>query len=106
MLIVRATRKLLDRIGPPDLDTEQSTTMLGQVRDGVFWNPQVALLVTTERGTVMLWRPTGLEELQVRRVQAPQDSQLDHDLAQAGHVLTRKYLALSAEISRFLVLAP
>lgn len=64
------------------------------------------VLVTTERGTVMLWRPTGLEELQVRRVHAPQDPQLDHDLAQAGRVLTRKYLALSAEISRFLVLAP
>ena len=30
MLIVRATKKLLDRIGPPTLDEgEQSTTMLG-----------------------------------------------------------------------------
>jgi hypothetical protein len=36
----------------------------------------------------------------------PKIPQLDHDLAQAGRVLTRKYLALSAEISRFLVLAP
>jgi hypothetical protein len=31
VLIVRATKKLLDRIGPPTLrDGEQSTTVLGQ----------------------------------------------------------------------------
>jgi len=47
MLIVRATRKLLDRIGPPNLDEgEQSTTMLGQwYATAVFWKPQVALFV-------------------------------------------------------------
>jgi hypothetical protein len=34
VLIVRATKKLLDRIGPPNLDEgEQSTTLLGQ------WQP-------------------------------------------------------------------
>jgi hypothetical protein len=47
MLIVRATKKLLDRIGPPTLDEgEQSTTMLGQwYATAVFWKPQVALFV-------------------------------------------------------------
>jgi hypothetical protein len=47
MLIVRATKKLLDRIGPPSLgENEQSTTLLGQwYATAVFWNPQVALFV-------------------------------------------------------------
>jgi hypothetical protein len=47
VLIVRATKKLLDRIGPPDLgEGEQSTTLLGQwYATALFWNPQVALLV-------------------------------------------------------------
>jgi hypothetical protein len=44
---VRATKKLLDRIGPPSLsEGEQSTTMLGQwYATAVFWKPQVALFV-------------------------------------------------------------
>jgi hypothetical protein len=48
MLIVRATKKLLDRIGPPNLDDgEQSTTMLGQwYATAMFWRPQVALFVS------------------------------------------------------------
>jgi len=47
MLIVRATRKLLDRLGPPDLAAEQSTTMLGQwYATALFWKPQVALFVS------------------------------------------------------------
>jgi hypothetical protein len=47
VLIVRATKKLLDRVGPPNLDeAEQSTTMLGQwYATAVFWKPQVALFV-------------------------------------------------------------
>lgn len=47
MLIVRATKKLLDRIGPPDLDeADQPTTMLGQwYATALFWKPQVALFV-------------------------------------------------------------
>jgi hypothetical protein len=47
MLIVRATKKLLDRIGPPNVDGgEQPTTMLGQwYATAVFWKPQVALFV-------------------------------------------------------------
>jgi hypothetical protein len=47
MLIVRATKKLLDRIGPPSLgEDEQSTTVLSQwYATAVFWKPQVALFV-------------------------------------------------------------
>jgi hypothetical protein len=47
MLVVRATRKLLGRIGPPGLeDGEQSDTLLGQwYATALFWRPQVALFV-------------------------------------------------------------
>src|SRR5690242_20408983 len=47
VLIVRATKKLLDRIGPPTLrDGGQSTTVLGQwYATALPWRPQVALLV-------------------------------------------------------------
>jgi hypothetical protein len=47
MLIVRATRKLLDRAGPPSLgEGEQSTTLLGEwYATAVFWKPQVVLFV-------------------------------------------------------------
>jgi hypothetical protein len=47
VLIVRATQKLLDRIGPPDLgEGEQSTTLMGQwYATAMFWKPQVALFV-------------------------------------------------------------
>ncbi|MGO8884386.1 MAG: DUF6933 domain-containing protein [Streptosporangiaceae bacterium] len=46
MLIVRATRKLLDRLGPPTLTAGQaSTTLLGDwYATAWFWRPQVALL--------------------------------------------------------------
>ena len=48
MLIVRATKKLLDRIGPPSLgEGEQSTTLMGQwYATAMFWKPQVALFVS------------------------------------------------------------
>ncbi len=47
MLVVRATRKLLDRLGPPDLgEAEESTTLLGPwYATALFWKPQVALFV-------------------------------------------------------------
>jgi hypothetical protein len=47
VLIVRATKKLLERIGPPSLDGgEQSTTLMGQwYATAIFWKPQVALFV-------------------------------------------------------------
>jgi hypothetical protein len=47
VLIVRATNKLLQRVGPPTLqDGEQSTTLLGQwYATALFWKPQIALLV-------------------------------------------------------------
>jgi len=48
MLIVRATRKLLGRLGPITPDEEQkSTTLLGDwYATAWFWRPQVALLVS------------------------------------------------------------
>jgi Domain of unknown function (DUF6933) len=48
VLIVRATQKLLDRIGPPDLgEGEQSTTLMGQwYATAMFWKPQVALFAS------------------------------------------------------------
>jgi hypothetical protein len=47
VLIVRATKKLLDRIGPPNLgEGEQSTTLMGQwYATAMFWKPQIALFV-------------------------------------------------------------
>jgi hypothetical protein len=47
VLIVRATKKLLDRVGPPTLSqAEQSTTTLGEwYATALAWRPQVALLV-------------------------------------------------------------
>jgi hypothetical protein len=47
VLIVRATKKLRDRLGPPDLhDGERSTTMLGDWYATRFaWRPDVLLLV-------------------------------------------------------------
>jgi hypothetical protein len=47
VLILRATKKLLERIGRPTLQAEDpSTTQLGQWYATVlFWKPQVALLV-------------------------------------------------------------
>jgi hypothetical protein len=47
VLIEHATKKLLDRIGPPSLgEGEQSTTLLGQwYATAMFWKPQVALFV-------------------------------------------------------------
>lgn len=47
VLIVRATQKLLQRVGPSTLqDGEQSTTLLGEwYATALFWKPQVALLV-------------------------------------------------------------
>lgn len=50
MLIVRSTKKLLDRIGPPGPgEGERSTTLLGQwYATAVFWRPQVALFVNEQ----------------------------------------------------------
>jgi len=47
VLIVRATKKLLDRVGPASLgEGEQSTTLMGQwYATALFWKPQVALFV-------------------------------------------------------------
>jgi hypothetical protein len=47
VLIVRATKKLLDRVGPPTLgEGECGTTLLGPwYATALFWKPQVVLLV-------------------------------------------------------------
>jgi hypothetical protein len=47
MLVVRATKRLLLRLGQPMLgEGEQSTTLLGQwYATALRWRPQVALLV-------------------------------------------------------------
>jgi hypothetical protein len=47
VLILRATKKLLQRIGRPTLrDGDQSTTLLGEwYATALFWKPQVVLLV-------------------------------------------------------------
>lgn len=47
MLLVRATKKLLDRVGRPTLrEGEESTTALGDwYATALAWRPQVALLV-------------------------------------------------------------
>src|SRR5256885_4714050 len=47
VLILCATKKLLDRIGPPAMpEGERSTTRLGQwYATALSWRPQVALLV-------------------------------------------------------------
>jgi len=50
VLIVRATKKLLDRIGPPNLgDEERSTTLMGQwYATAMSWKPQIALFVNEQ----------------------------------------------------------
>src|SRR5213082_1312185 len=47
VLVLRATRRLLDRLGPPTLTkTDRSTTLLGAwYATALRWRPQVALLV-------------------------------------------------------------
>ena len=57
-----ATKKLLDRIGPPTLqDGEQSTTVLGQwYATALPWRPQVALL--PGGGAGLIWHGHWIEE--------------------------------------------
>lgn len=46
MVIVRGTRKFLDRVGPPREPDTASTTMLGDwFATVLFWRPQLALFV-------------------------------------------------------------
>jgi uncharacterized protein DUF6933 len=47
MLVLRATKRLLDRLGPPTLsEGDRSTTLLGPwYATALRWRPQVALLV-------------------------------------------------------------
>ena len=63
MLIVRATKKLLQRMGRPTLtDGDAATTLLGEwYATALFWRPQVALLVNerTLLPVLMLLAPAG-----------------------------------------------
>lgn len=46
VLVVRATKKLLDRCGGPSLSEQPATTALGDwYATALFWKPQVALFV-------------------------------------------------------------
>jgi hypothetical protein len=46
MVIIRGTRKFLDRVGPPSEPQTASTTMLGDwFATVLFWRPQLALFV-------------------------------------------------------------
>ncbi|MER7279630.1 hypothetical protein ABT369_34825 [Dactylosporangium sp. NPDC000244] len=76
MLIVRATKKLRDRIGPPDLGgDEQSTTVLGEWYATRFgWRPDVLLLVN---------EPTLLPVLLPLAPAATALSRATHDIAAA-----------------------
>jgi hypothetical protein len=77
MLILRATKKLRERIGPPNLDSEQSTTELGDWYATMLpWRPQVALLVN-ERTLLPVLMPL-----------APAATMPSRVAAQIGAVLT------------------
>jgi hypothetical protein len=58
VLIVRATKKLLDRVGPPTLQAgEESTTILGEwYATALFWKPQ-AVLIVNERTLLPVLMP-------------------------------------------------
>lgn len=68
MLIVRATKKLLDRLGPPTLqEGEESTALLGQwYATAVFWKPQIALLVNEPTLLPVLMPPAPTATLPTR----------------------------------------
>jgi hypothetical protein len=52
VLTVRGTKKLLDRVGSPDIEPPASTTVLGDWYATVlFWKPQVVLFVN--EGTLL-----------------------------------------------------
>jgi hypothetical protein len=57
VLVVRATKKLLDRVGPPEPEPPASTTVLGDwYATALFWQPHVALFVN-ERTLIPVLTP-------------------------------------------------
>ncbi len=58
MVIVRATRELLQRLGPPSPDTPASTTLLGDwYATYLPWRPRQVVLLVNERTLLPLLMP-------------------------------------------------
>lgn len=78
MLVVHATRKLLDRVGTPTVEpTTRSTTVLGSwYATALFWRPQVALLVN-ERTLLPLLMPLAPAATLLKRLPSRIDAILD-----------------------------
>lgn len=53
VMTVRATRKLLDRLGPATTDPEQPTTLLGEwYATALTWRPRQVALMMSDRTLV------------------------------------------------------
>ena len=78
MLVVHATKKLLDRVGTPTVEpTTRSTTVLGSWYATVlFWRPQAALLVN-ERTLLPLLMPLAPAATLLERLPTWIDATLD-----------------------------
>lgn len=87
MLVVHATKKLLDRVGTPEVEpTTRSTTLLGSWYATVlFWRPQVALLVN-ERTLLPLLMPLAPAATLIERLPSWIDATLD------AHGVPRTYI--------------
>ena len=48
MIVVRGTKKFLDRVGRPDTSYESSTSLGDWYANALFWRPQVALFVNAQ----------------------------------------------------------
>lgn len=78
MLVVHATRKLLDRVGTPTFEpTTRSTNVLGSwYATALFWRPQVALLVN-ERTLLPVLMPLAPAATLLERLPSWIDATLD-----------------------------
>jgi hypothetical protein len=99
MIVVRGTKKFLDRVGRPDTSYESSTSLGDWYANALFWRPQVALFVNAQTlfpvlvplapaTSVVSRMPAAFGDL-ARRLGAGQAS-LDRELAEmAQHVLAK-----------------
>jgi hypothetical protein len=99
VIVVRGTKKFLDRVGRPDTSYESSTSLGDWYANALFWRPQVALFVNAQTlfpvlvplapaTSVVSRLPTAFGDL-ARRLGAGQAS-LDRELAgMAEHVLAK-----------------
>jgi hypothetical protein len=87
MLVVHATKKLLDRIGRPTVEpTTRSTTVLGSWYATVlFWRPQVVLLVN-ERTLLPVLMPLAPAATMLERLPSWLAATLD------GHGVSRAFI--------------